>query len=217
MNGTLLAQSEEKNREWTSMIKQNMALFLAGLSLGISGNAFADCPVEGNIISKAVNSMKDYVNDVGGKLNDGYDNGKTALIVSGYAYHWRSQYTPEKLKNLNEKALGVGVAKEWVDESGNRNQLAAAAFFDSHRSPEFNATYNWEKPFHLTKDLAVGGGFIMGLTSRRDIAKGAPVPLFLPELGIHHGKNSIQCTVIPHLSKNMNSGAVTYCYGSHQF
>lgn len=199
------------------MIKQNMALFLAGLSLGITGNAFADCPVEGNIVSQAVDNMNDYLHVMGDHLREGYDKGNTALIVSGYAYHWRSQYSPEKLKTLNEKALGAGIAKNWVNNSGNREQIAVAAFFDSHRSPEFNATYTWEKPFHLTKDVSVGAGFITGFTSRRDIAKGIPVPILFPEMAVYHGKESLHLTVIPHLSKNMNSGAVSYFYGVHEF
>jgi palmitoyl transferase len=204
------------------MIKQTMALFLAGISIGISSNAFADCPVDGtpvtgNFVSKTVDTMKDYLHGVDNHLGVIYDEGKTTAIVSGYAYHWRSQYTPEKLATLNEHAWGGGIAKTRINEHGNREEIGIAAFLDSHSQPELNAYYSWEKPFHLTKDLSVGVGGFAGLTSRADIAHHIPIPVALPEVSFGTDSTRVKCTVIPHLSKNMNSGAVTYCFASHQF
>ena len=72
-----------------------------------------------------------------------WDHGKNELIVSGYAYHLRSTYTEEKLREFNEKAWGGGWARTVTDPDGDTHTIFLFGFHESHGKLQWNAGYTW--------------------------------------------------------------------------
>ena len=70
-----------------------------------------------------------------------WDHGDNELILTGYAYHLRSTYTEEKLRELNEKAWGGGWARSVTDPDGDDHMLFLFGFHESHNKVEWNAGY----------------------------------------------------------------------------
>lgn len=139
-----------------------------------------------------------------------YDNGKLSLILSGYAYHGRSTYTPEKIDEFNEKAWGLGVSKILRDEKDNEEALEFLILSDSHAKPQINAVYSYQWMMPVGSKLEAGIGYTAGLFSRRDIFGGIPFPGILPLLTFGTRDTKLVVSYIPRLSANKGNGDVLY-------
>lgn len=147
-----------------------------------------------------------------------YDQGQTRLILSGYAYHDRGTYTPEKLAELNEKAWGIGVERVIINEKGNRESIFAMVFLDSHNDPQPAVGYNWQKGFRVTKSIKAYLGASAGLTMRSDMMINdkipVPIPYIFPTAGLSIGKLDIQGVMIPKMVGGINNGNVLFVFAS---
>ena len=76
-----------------------------------------------------------------GKAAAAWDHGDNELVVSGYAYHLRSTYTEDKLRELNEKAWGAGWARSVNDADGDNHMLFLFGFHESHNKVQWNGGY----------------------------------------------------------------------------
>jgi lipid IVA palmitoyltransferase len=142
-----------------------------------------------------------------------YENGETRLIIAGYAYHDRSTYTAQKLKDLNEKAWGIGLERTLVNERGNRESVYAMMFMDSHNDLEPTVGYEWQTPLRLTSGTKFWVGYSAGLTMRSDFSY-VPVPFIFPTAGFSVGKLNIKAVLIPKLNGGINHGNVLFIFGS---
>lgn len=126
--------------------------------------------------------------------------GHPELYVTGYAWHNRYFYTPEKIStaNYNELAYGGGLGKGFVDEDGDWHALYAMGFADSHRNLQPLAGYGFLKMGYLPHRFHVGGGFTWFVTQRQDIFHGIPfLGIPLPMVGVGADKLSIFATYVP--------------------
>jgi|GEM_PF-936040 len=139
-----------------------------------------------------------------------YDNGGLSIILSGYAYHGRSTYTPEKLTEFNEKAWGLGISKVVRDEKDNEEALQLLVLSDSHAKPQINAVYSYQWMMPLGSKLEAGAGYMAGLFSRTDILGGFPFPAALPLFTFGTRDTKVIMTYIPRLSANKGNGDVLY-------
>lgn len=139
-----------------------------------------------------------------------YHNGKLSLILSGYAYHGRGTYTPEKIDSFNEKAWGLGVSKIMRDEKDNEQALEFLILSDSHAKPQINAVYSYQWMLPLGSKLEAGLGYTAGLFHRRDIIGGIPFPGILPLATFGTRSTKLVMTYIPRLSANKGNGDVLY-------
>lgn len=148
------------------------------------------------------------------RLHQIWTEGDTDLFVSGYAWHNRYIYSPEKIRRYNERAWGGGLGKGLFDEKGNWHGLYAIAFLDSHSHVEPAAGYAYTKVLNITKDLKAGLGYSVLVTSRVDIMHNIPFPGAVPWGSIFFKKLSIAGAYIPGNSKN---GNVLYLFGKYTF
>lgn len=146
------------------------------------------------------------------RLHDTWTQGETELYMSGYAWHNRYRYSPEKLKTYNEIAYGGGLGKSYYDNKGNWDGLYAIAFLDSHKNLEPVVGYAFLKVAHLTEKAHIGLGYTVLVTARPDILNNIPFPGILPWFSIGYDKLSLSGTYIP---GTKNIGNVLYLVGKY--
>lgn len=148
------------------------------------------------------------------RLHQIWNEGDTELYLSGYAWHNRYTYRPEKIKTYNEAAWGGGLGKALFDDRGDWHGLYAIAFLDSHRHIEPAAGYAFLKVAHLSNDFKAGIGYSILVTSRVDIYNGIPFPGILPWASIFYKKTTIAATYIPGAA---GAGNVLYILAKYTF
>ncbi|TAL64776.1 MAG: lipid IV(A) palmitoyltransferase PagP [Legionella sp.] len=143
-----------------------------------------------------------------------WTEGKNELYLSGYAWHNRYTYTPERIKTYNELAWGGGFGKGYLDEHGNFHAIAAFAFLDSHKNIEPVVNYSYFITAHFPHDFSIGLGGTVLITSRPDILNGIPFIGALPAALITFKKTTIGLTYIPGA---VGAGNVLYIVGKYTF
>lgn len=126
-----------------------------------------------------------------------WQEGSNDLILSGYAWHNRYTYSPEKIKTYNELAWGGGLAKDFFDERGNEHALYAIAFLDSHKNVEPVLGYAYIVTGHVSNKVSLGLGYTLLVTMRPDINHNIPFPGILPWFTANYGRASLMATYIP--------------------
>ncbi|MES2070944.1 MAG: hypothetical protein V4488_11400 [Pseudomonadota bacterium] len=142
------------------------------------------------------------------KVTTVMDQGQQSLLLSGYAHHGRNTYTAERIRELNEKAWGLGFAKTIRNSRDNEEIVYALGIEDSHFKPQLMAgyAYQWTKP--LGGNWEIAGGYTAMLASRQDYFGGVPFPLVLPLASIGTKSTKLMAAYIPRLSKNKGNGDV---------
>ena len=156
--------------------------------------------------------------DVGCKrVADTYDQGTYELLISGYAYHLPSTYTPEKRAELNPYAWGGGLAKTVEDPDGDTHTDYILAFRDSNYHVQWNVGYAWLTYWGSRDGLQPGLGYSIFIVQRPDIASGVPFPAALPIAALRFQKASVVATYIPTLNGGVNHGSTLYVFGKYLF
>ena len=145
-----------------------------------------------------------------------WTEGNNELYLSGYAWHNRFTYSPERLreKKYNELAWGGGFGKGFFDEKGNWHGLYAFIFLDSHRHVEPIAGYAYLITAHLTQNFKAGLGISVFLTARPEYFHNAPFPGAAPWAGLFYKKVSLKAAYVPGSS---TTGNVLYLVGTYAF
>ncbi len=146
-----------------------------------------------------------------------WDHGDDELIFTGYAYHLRSTYTAEKLKQLNEHAEGGGWARTITDPDGDQHILFAFAFHESHNKIQWNAGYLYSTYWGPQDGLRGGLGVATFIVQRPDIAGGIPIPAILPIASLNYGRVTMMATYIPTVNSGINNGSVAFVFGRYAF
>lgn len=131
------------------------------------------------------------------RLNQIWTEGNTELYLSGYAWHNRHFYTPDRINEYNELALGGGLGKGFYDEDGDWHALSAIAFLDSHKNVEPAAGYAFLKMARLGQHARIGAGYSILVTSRPDILNSVPFPGILPWISFGYDRGTLMATYIP--------------------
>jgi len=131
------------------------------------------------------------------RLHQVWTEGDNELYLTGYAWHNRYTYPPEKVHTYNEQAWGGGLGKSFYDEKGNWHGLYAFGFLDSHKNVEPIAGYAYLKMAQLSENLRVGGGLSVFLTARPDIFNNIPFPGALPWISLGYRRATLAATYIP--------------------
>lgn len=133
-----------------------------------------------------------------------WTEGRDDMYFSGYAWHNRFTYGPEKIKHYNEAAWGGGLGKSRFDEKGNWQGIYAIAFLDSHSHVEPAAGYVYLKVAAPTQNIKLGAGLTFIVSSRVDINHNLPVAGILPTLAVFYKRVSFSGTYVPGTSTNGN-------------
>lgn len=142
------------------------------------------------------------------------NEGNNVLYLSGYAYHDRGTYSPEKIAEFNEAAWGAGFGRTLIDGNGNSNALFGLAFLDSHSDVQAQVGYAREWRWQFAEHAAVGAGFVAMLVSRSDMFNHFPFPAILPLASVEVGRAALMATYIPKLgSSDGGNGNVLYIFG----
>ncbi|AMO93579.1 antimicrobial peptide resistance and lipid A acylation PagP family protein [Collimonas fungivorans] len=143
------------------------------------------------------------------RLSNIANNGDMEVYLSGYAYHGRRTYTEEKLRELNEKAWGLGGGRTIRNADGNDESLYLFAIRDSHRKPQIMAGYAYEWIWNVPKTpVEVGAGYTAMLMSRQDYFGGFPFPIALPVVSLGVKGAKLMGSYVPRLSQNKGNGDV---------
>ncbi|MFT4058187.1 MAG: lipid IV(A) palmitoyltransferase PagP [Legionella sp.] len=150
------------------------------------------------------------------RLHRSWEEGKTDLYISGYAWHNRFTYSREWLhtKKYNELAWGGGLGKSMFDERGNWHGIYAFAFLDSHKNVEPVIGYARLFVTLFTSNIKAGVGYSFLITARPDIMHNIPFPGAVPWAGIFINNISLKAAYIPGSSSN---GNVLYMVGTYTF
>ena len=146
-----------------------------------------------------------------------WDHGNNELIISGYAYHLRSTYSEEKLRELNERAWGAGWARTITDADGDTHSLFLYGFHESHGKIQWNAGYLYTAWWGPQDGLRGGLGITTFIVQRPDIASGIPIPAVLPIAAVAYGKLTVMATFIPTVNGGVNNGSVAYVFAKYAF
>ncbi|MDP3268473.1 MAG: lipid IV(A) palmitoyltransferase PagP [Legionella sp.] len=131
------------------------------------------------------------------RLHQVWTEGNDELYFSGYAWHNRYTYRPEKIKSFNENAWGGGLGKGFFDEKKNFHGLYAIAFMDSHDHLEPAVGYAYLKMAQFTENIKAGIGYSVIVTSRVDINHNIPIAGIIPWASVFYKKLSMGATYIP--------------------
>jgi palmitoyl transferase len=142
-----------------------------------------------------------------------WDHGENELVLTGYAYHLRSTYTEEKLRELNEKAYGGGWARTIEDSDGDTHSLFIFGFHESHHKIQWNAGYYYSTYWGPQDGLRGGLGVATFFVQRPDIASGVPIPAILPMAALKYKKATLMATFIPTVNGGINNGSVLFVFG----
>ena len=148
------------------------------------------------------------------RLHQVWYEGYNELYLTGYAWHNRYTYSPERINNYNELAWGGGLGKGFYDEKGNWHGLAAFAFLDSHKNWEPVAGYAYFKILHLNENTRLGAGYSVLVTARPDIFHGRPFPGALPWVMVNVSRFTLAATYIP---GSVGAGNVLFVIGKIAF
>lgn len=143
-----------------------------------------------------------------------WTEGSNDLYISGYAWHNRYIYSPEKIRKYNENAWGGGLGKGVFDKKGNWHGLYAITFLDSHSHLQPCVGYNYLKMFTVNRDVKIGLGYSVLVTSRVDINHNIPFPGAVPWVSVSLGKTSLGAAYIP---GNSTNGNVLYVVAKYSF
>jgi hypothetical protein len=147
------------------------------------------------------------------KVVDTYDKGSNGLLLSGYAWHLPSTWTPERRAEENSNAWGGGWSRNIEHENGDTDSVYFLVFSDSHKDAEFNLGYAWSTYWGPREYPQVGLGYTIFILQRPDIASGVPVPAILPLFNLRWGPATLMSTFIPTLNGGINHGSVWYFFG----
>ncbi|WP_188566965.1 hypothetical protein [Undibacterium terreum] len=142
------------------------------------------------------------------RIHEIIDDGQTSVLVSGYAHHGRGTYTAERLKELNERAWGLGYAKTLRNEKDNEEIVYAFGIEDSHYKPQLMAGYAYQWVAPLGGNWEAAGGFTAMMVSRQDYFHGTPFPVVLPLVSVGTRSTKLMASYVPRLSKNKGNGDV---------
>ena len=151
------------------------------------------------------------------KIGAAWDHGENELILSGYAYHLRSTYTEEKLRELNERAWGAGWARTIEDPDGDTHSLFYFGFHESHNKVQHNLGYLYSTYWGPRDGLRAGLGIAPFIVQRPDIASGVPIPVILPVASLKYRKATLMVTFIPTVNGGINNGSVAFAFARFGF
>ncbi len=148
------------------------------------------------------------------RLKQIWTDGDTEAYFSGYAWHNRYIYSPEKIRKYNENAWGGGLGKGLFDEKGNWHGLYAIAFLDSHSDIEPVVGYAHLWVSSLTDNLKAGIGYSILVTARSDINNYMPFPGAVPWAAVFYKKVTVAASYVP---GNSSNGNVLFIVGKYTF
>lgn len=186
----------------------SMAVLLAGAASALPARAF-ECSEGGNWLEHHC-----------ARASLALREGRHDLYLPLHAHHGRDTYTPERIAEFNENALGIGFGRSVIDQHsrwlGDWHGVYVMGFRDSHYKLQTMAGYGWQTYIGPGK-LKLGLGYTAFLTSRRDIAGGFPVPAVLPMGSLNYGNASLMAAYVPRLSGRQGNGDVLFLFGHYSY
>jgi palmitoyl transferase len=137
--------------------------------------------------------------------------GQWESYFTGYARHLPYGYNAATRVRLNEGAWGGGFGRTVKDEDGDRHSVYCMAFADSHRDPQFNIGYGWQRYWPVTRNVSLGAGYLAFLFSREDVADHLPLPALLPCASIRYRNLELVGLFVPRVSRAIK-GDVVFVY-----
>lgn len=139
-------------------------------------------------------------------------HGKWDVYASGYAWHLPWGYSDATRARLNETTWGGGFGRSLRTEDGDRHSVFVMGFSDSHRTPQYIASYGWQRYWPAARKLSLGWGYQAFLFSREDVAGSFPLPALLPCASIRFRRWEAIGMFVPRISRDIK-GDVFFVFG----
>src|SRR5687768_1912334 len=136
-------------------------------------------------------------------ISDALRFGQWESYVTGYAWHLPYEYQAETRARLNETTWGGGFGRTIKDEDGDRHSVYFMAFSESHREPQFNVGYGWQRYWNPTANVSLGGGYLAFLFSRKDVSNYLPMPAVLPCVSVRYRGIELVGLFVPRVSRDI--------------
>jgi lipid IVA palmitoyltransferase len=176
------------------------AALLGFVIAGVTGRGSADPLNSAGIFSQKLNSISTAVR-----------GGEWEVYFTGHAWHLPYGYAETTRARLNETNWGGGIGRTFNDDDGDRHSVYFMAFADSHRAPQFNLGYGWQRYWNAARGVSLGGGYLAFLFSREDVANHLPVPALLPCASIRLRNLELIGLFVPKISRDIK-GDVVFLY-----
>ena len=142
-----------------------------------------------------------------------YEQGRTGILLSGYAWHLPSTWSSERRAELNANAWGGGLVRTTEDEKGDSRSVFLLAFLDSHENIQWNLGFEHSTYWGSRAGLQAGLGYTLMIVQRPDIADGVPFPAILPLASLRYRDGTFFMTYIPSLGGGINHGSTLFMFG----
>ena len=147
------------------------------------------------------------------RLVDTWKQGKSEIVLSGFAWHLPYTWTAEKRAELNQYAWGLGYGRTVEEPDGNTHTVFGFGFLDSHKNAELQVGYAWSTFWGPRDSIQPGLGYTAMIVQRPDIYNGIPFPAVLPLFSLRYGQATLVSTYIPNFGGGINNGSVLYVFG----
>lgn len=139
-------------------------------------------------------------------------HGHWDVYATGYARHLPWGYSDTTRARLNETTWGGGIGRSLWTEDGDRHSVFVMSFSDSHRTPQYIASYGWQRYWPAGRTWALGWGYFAFLFSREDVAGRIPLPALLPSASIRYRRWEAVGMYVPRISRDIK-GDVFFVFG----
>lgn len=148
-----------------------------------------------------------------GILGDTWTEGAGVAYVSGWYWHAPSSYSPERRRELNTAALGLGWGRSMADAEGREHALLFMASRSSHHKPQYLAAYLRTSHRSAPFGLRAGLGYTVFVFARSDIYRYLPLPGILPIASLGGDRWTLYLSYLPGIGNGITgTGNVAYVF-----
>jgi palmitoyl transferase len=148
-----------------------------------------------------------------GRTMDGvkriWSEGRSTVIVSGYAWHTPWKHKTERQKAFNDAAWGGGFGRVYGENDRRLRLLYVFANDDSHDKMQYMAGYAWLARYHPYGTLQLGVGYQLFLIGRHEYYY-IPGPLILPVFSVGTDAIEVFSTYVPYGEVALFVGRITF-------
>lgn len=177
--------------------------YLLLLGLASAHNSWAAEPAAPSWIDQAVDRIEDI-----------WQAGNQDVYLPFHAYHMRSNYSKEDIREYRENNWGLGYGRSRYNKDGNWEGVYGMAFMDSNSDIEPIVGYGYQWLVGAPNGLHAGAGYTALVTARARFAHYFPIPGVLPMASVGYDKLNLNTTFVPGAS---GFGQIFFFWGTLTF
>lgn len=127
-----------------------------------------------------------------------WQEGRSDVYVPFHAYHVRSNYSKEDIREFREETWGLGYGRSRTVDDGNWEGVYGMAFLDSNSDVQPIAGYGYQWVKGEQRGLHAGAGYTALVTARARFANYMlPIPAVLPMASVGYNNVQVNSSFVP--------------------